>query len=115
MNPQERKIIDDLFDKLAQAERQTGPPEPTAEAHIHARMHAQPGAPYLMAQTIVMPMLALEAAQSRIASLARPGHAAQASRTSGRGLRAQRISARSASLAARSSSRSPGSMTAPYS
>jgi len=69
MNPQERKIIDDLFDKLRQAESQAGPREPAAEAHIRSRLQNQPGAPYLMAQTIVMQQQALEAAQARLAGL----------------------------------------------
>ena len=69
MNPQERKVIDDLFDKLARAERQAGPREPVAEAHIRSRIDAQPGASYLMAQTIVMQTHALEAAQSRLTAL----------------------------------------------
>ena len=34
MNPHERQIIDDLFDKLRDAEQQSGPREPIAEAHI---------------------------------------------------------------------------------
>jgi len=69
MNPQERKIIDDLFDKLGQAEHQAGPREPIAEAHIRSRIENQPAAPYLMAQTIVMQQQALEAAQTRLAGL----------------------------------------------
>ncbi|MGE0315727.1 MAG: DUF2076 domain-containing protein [Lautropia sp.] len=69
MNLQERRVIDDLFDKLAQAERQAGPREPEAEGHIRSRIQAQPGAPYLMAQTIVMQTHALEAAQARLAAL----------------------------------------------
>ena len=69
MNPQERKIIDDLFDKLAQAELQAGPREPIAEDHIRSRIEKQPGAPYLMAQTVVMQQQALEAAQTRLAAL----------------------------------------------
>jgi hypothetical protein len=69
MNPQEQKIIDDLFDKLAQAELRTGPRDPAAEAHIRSRMQNQPAAPYLMAQTIVMQQQALEAAQTRLTAL----------------------------------------------
>jgi hypothetical protein len=69
MNPQEQKIIDDLFDKLAQAEQRTGPRDPVAEAHIRSRMQNQPAAPYLMAQTIVMQQQALEAAQTRLTGL----------------------------------------------
>lgn len=69
MDPQERKVIDQLFDKLDQAERQSGPPEPIAQAHIRSRVEKQPGAPYLMAQTIVIQEHALAAAQARIAGL----------------------------------------------
>ncbi|HEX2726580.1 MAG TPA: DUF2076 family protein, partial [Beijerinckiaceae bacterium] len=51
MNTQERQVIDDLFDKLREAERQSAAREPAAEAHIRARVDAQPSAPYYMAQT----------------------------------------------------------------
>ena len=69
MNPQERQIIDDLFDKLRQVEQQSGPREPNAEGHIRSRIERQPGAPYYMAQTIVMQEQALQTAQARIAEL----------------------------------------------
>lgn len=69
MNTEERQIIDSLFDKLRQAERHGGPIEPDAEAHIRARVDRQPGAPYLMAQTIVAQEQALGSAQTRIADL----------------------------------------------
>jgi hypothetical protein len=71
MNTQERQVIDDLFDKLRDAERQSGAREPTAEAHIRSRIDAQPGAPYYMAQTIVMQEQALHHAQARIDELER--------------------------------------------
>jgi len=69
MNPQERQIIDDLFDKLRHVEQQSGPREPNAETHIRSRIERQPGAPYYMAQTIVMQEQALQTAQARIAEL----------------------------------------------
>ena len=69
MNPHERQIIDDLFGKLRQVEQQSGPREPMAEAHIRSRVQQQPGAPYYMAQTIVMQEQALQTAQARIAEL----------------------------------------------
>ena len=69
MNPHERQIIDDLFDKLRDAEQQSGPREPIAEAHIRSRVQQQPGAPYYMAQTILMQEQALQTAQARIAEL----------------------------------------------
>lgn len=71
MNTQERQVIDDLFDKLREAERQSGPREPTAEAHIRSRVEAQPGAPYYMAQTILMQEQALHHAQARIEEIER--------------------------------------------
>jgi len=69
MNPHERQIIDDLFDKLREVEQQSGPREPIAEAHIRSRVQQQPGAPYYMAQTILMQEQALQTAQARIAEL----------------------------------------------
>jgi len=69
MNPQEREVIDGLFQKLGQAEQQAGPCEPVAEAHIRSHIANQPAAPYLMAQTIVAQEQALEAAQTRLAAL----------------------------------------------
>ena len=69
MNTQERQIIDDLFDKLREAERQSDPREPEADNHIRSRVAAQPGAPYYMAQTIVVQEQALHAAEARIAEL----------------------------------------------
>lgn len=69
MNPEERKVIDDLFDKLSQAERQGSQPEPVAQAHIRSRIEQQPGASYLMAQTIVAQEHALRGAQARIAGV----------------------------------------------
>lgn len=69
MNPQERKIIDSLFDKLGQAEQQASPLDPIAVAHIRSHIESQAAAPYLMAQTIVAQEQALEAAQTRLAAL----------------------------------------------
>ena len=81
MNTQERQIIDGLFDRLRQVERQSAPREPLAEAHIRSRIEAQPGAPYYMAQVVVVQEQALQAAQARIEELER----ALASRPSGGG------------------------------
>jgi hypothetical protein len=71
MNSQERRIIDDLFDKLREVERQSGHREPLAEARIRAHIEAQPAAPYYMAQTIVMLEQALRKAQARLEDLER--------------------------------------------
>lgn len=69
MNEQDRQAIEGLFTRLADAERQAGPKDAQAEAFIKQQIGAQPGAPYLMAQTIVMQTYALEQAQQRIGEL----------------------------------------------
>lgn len=69
MNEQDRQAIEGLFSKLAQAERQAGPRDAEAEALIQQHIARQPGAPYVMAQTIVMQNFALEQAQQRIQEL----------------------------------------------
>ncbi|MCW2239892.1 DUF2076 domain-containing protein [Azospirillum canadense] len=65
MDQTERQIIDDLFAKLRQAEAQSGPRDPQAEAHIRDLVARQPAAPYLMAQAMVMMEQALAASQAR--------------------------------------------------
>ena len=69
MDHNDRHAIEGLFGKLSAAERQAGPRDPEAEAFIRDRMAAQPAAPYLMAQTIVVQEQALNAAQQRIEQL----------------------------------------------
>lgn len=71
MDHTERQIIDDLFAKLHQAEAQSGPRDPEAEALIRERIARQPAAPYLMAQAIVMMEQALAASQGRNEELER--------------------------------------------
>jgi len=69
MDRNDRQAIATLFDRLAEAERQSPPRDPEAEAFIRENISQQPGAPYYMAQTIVVQQQALEAAQARIADL----------------------------------------------
>jgi hypothetical protein len=69
MNDQDRQAIDGLFSKLSDVERQSGPRDAEAEAFIRSRIAAQPGAPYFMAQTIVVQEQALYTAQARLAEL----------------------------------------------
>jgi len=71
MTRDDRTVIDDLFARLAEAERRSPPRDRDAEAHIRQRIAEQPGAPYYMAQTLVVQRQALEAAQARIAELER--------------------------------------------
>jgi len=71
VNDGEREMIDDLFGKLARAERDGGPREAGAEALIRQRVASQPAAPYYMAQVILVQEQALAAAQLRIDELER--------------------------------------------
>lgn len=69
MDQNERRIIDDLFGKLREAEGRTGPRDAEAERHISGLLASQPVAPYYMAQAIVVQEQALAAAQDRIQEL----------------------------------------------
>lgn len=69
MDRNDQQAIESLFDKLAEVERQSAPRESEAEAFIRERIARQPGAPYYMAQTIVVQEQALSAAQARIEQL----------------------------------------------
>lgn len=69
MDRNDQQAIDGLFSKLAAVERQAGPRDAESERFIQDRVSQQPGAPYFMAQTIVVQEQALEAAQRRIEEL----------------------------------------------
>lgn len=76
MDNNDRYAIDQLFHKLGEVERNATPRDAEAETLIRQRVAQQPGAPYYMAQTIVVQEQALEAAQQRIMQLeqqSRPG------------------------------------------
>ena len=69
MDHNDRQAIQGLFGKLAQAERQAPARDTEAEHFISDQIARQPGAPYYMAQTIVVQEQALNAAQARIEDL----------------------------------------------
>ena len=69
MDRNDRQAIEDLFDKLASVERQSPPRDAESEAFIRDKLTRQPGAPYYMAQTIVVQEQALAAAEARLADL----------------------------------------------
>lgn len=69
MDQNDRHAIEGLFGKLSKVERQAGPRDGEAEGFIRERIAAQPGAPYFMAQTIVVQEQALDSAQRRIEEL----------------------------------------------
>ena len=71
MDQNERRIIDDLFARLGEAERRAGPRDAEAERLIQGHLGRQPAAPYYMAQAIVVQQEALAGAQARIEQLER--------------------------------------------
>lgn len=71
MDQTEQQYIDALFDRLAGAERQGAPRDAGAERYIQQLISRQPGAPYYMAQAIIVQEETLKAAQQRIAELER--------------------------------------------
>ncbi len=71
MATQDQQIIQGLFTRLGEVERQAPPRDAAAEALIQQRIAEQPAAPYFMAQTIVMQEQALQHAQAKIEDLER--------------------------------------------
>ena len=69
MDRNDQQAIEGLFSKLANVERQAPSRDAEADRYIQDRIGQQPGAPYFMAQTIVVQEQALEAAQRRIEEL----------------------------------------------
>ncbi len=69
MDYNDRQAIEGLFGKLSHVESQSGPRDQEADAFIRDRIATQPGAPYFMAQTIVVQEQALNEAQRRIEEL----------------------------------------------
>lgn len=69
MTPQERDLITNLLARLAQHGGE--PKDAEADALIRQAVSAQPDAPYLLVQTVLIQDMALNTAQSRIADLER--------------------------------------------
>ena len=59
MDRNDQQTIEGLFGKLAEVEQQSAPRDVVSEAIIRERIAHQPGAPYYMAQTIVVQQQAL--------------------------------------------------------
>jgi hypothetical protein len=66
MTPQERQIIESLFQRLTQGAAQSGPRDPEAEALIQQRLQSFPGGPYYMAQALILQERALQQAEARL-------------------------------------------------
>jgi hypothetical protein len=71
MDRNEQQTIQELFEQLANVERQSPARDAEAEAYIREQIARLPGAAYYMAQTIVMQGRALDDAQTRIDELER--------------------------------------------
>ena len=69
MDRNDQQAIEALFDKLATVERKSPQRDSDSEAYIRDKISRQPGAPYYMAQTIVVQEQALAAAEARLAEL----------------------------------------------
>jgi uncharacterized protein len=67
MTPEERNLIENLFDRLRQADVNSKDPE--AGQLIHAKTAALPSAPYLLTQAVIVQEHALTNAQVQIAEL----------------------------------------------
>jgi hypothetical protein len=67
MTPQERKLVEDLFERLATLER--NPREPDAEEAIRAGLRTAPNATYALVQTVLLQDEALRQANERIREL----------------------------------------------
>jgi len=67
MQPEERDLIAGLFGRLKSFETQ--PRDPDADRLIGSAIASQPGAPYLLVQTVLVQEQALKGAQDRIAAL----------------------------------------------
>lgn len=71
MTPDERQLIDQLFQRIGEASRSAPDKDHEADALIRAYVSRQPDAPYLLAQTVLVQEQALNAAQQRLQELER--------------------------------------------
>src|SRR5579872_2868961 len=67
MTPQERQLVDDLFDRLSKME--SAPRDPDATAAIAQGLRAAPNAVYALVQTVLVQDEALRRANARIQEL----------------------------------------------
>jgi hypothetical protein len=81
MTPQERQLVDDLFDRLAKLE--SAPRDPNAASAIAEGLQKAPNAVYALVQTVLLQDEALKRANSRIQELEAAGQAPQQQGQSG--------------------------------
>jgi hypothetical protein len=75
MTPQERQLVDDLFDRLSGVE--SAPRDPDAAAAIAQGLRKAPNAVYALVQTVLVQDEAFKRANSRIQELEAAGAPAQ--------------------------------------
>ena len=75
MTPQERQLVDDLFDRLSKLE--SAPRDPDAVAAINEGLRKAPNAVYALVQTVLLQDEALKRANARIQELEAQGGAEQ--------------------------------------
>ena len=83
MTPEERQLLTGLFDRLRA--NSGGQRDPQAENFIAEAVRAQPYAPYIMAQNVILMEQTLQAASQRIEELEGQLQAAQAGAAQGQG------------------------------
>jgi hypothetical protein len=81
MTPQERQLVDDLFDRLARLE--SAPRDPNAASAIAQGLQKAPNAVYALVQTVLLQDEALKRANSRIQELEEAGNMPQQQGQSG--------------------------------
>lgn len=69
LSTEDRRAIEGLFDRLAEAERRSPARDRDAEDLINRELVRQPAAPYYLAQTVIVQQEALQQAEQRIAEL----------------------------------------------
>lgn len=69
MQSEEQQLIESLFSRLKQAETQSGQRDAEAEKLIQQQVQQQPGAPYYMAQSILIQEAALKQLNNRVSEL----------------------------------------------
>src|ERR1700748_800069 len=81
MTPQERQLVDDLFDRLAKVE--SAPRDPDAIAAMQEGLRKAPGAVYALVQTVLLQDEALKRANAHIQELEQLAHAPQQNQSGG--------------------------------
>jgi hypothetical protein len=69
LKPEDKRAIENLFERLANVEQNSGPRDFDAEKLIWEKLRRNPEAAYYMAQTIIVQEAALREQQQRIAAL----------------------------------------------